>query len=181
MMVVDGTVHPIAGADVFVREDAPGIAQLADDLLAFIPVYCNGNNTLVVTSRGLFYLPWRSQWVKRSMLQHFSISQRDLRRACEEDLHVSLYVPLAIPSADVVYAPLKVREPISRNDGAHGYFRMDAIVAADVVSPAATRLMIADVATIDVLMPRPKVLSRLREARASLILQGARSVPYPSV
>ncbi|TDY50077.1 hypothetical protein C7445_103122 [Alicyclobacillus sacchari] len=180
-IIVDGTVHPVAGAEVYTRGDAPGIAQLAEDLLAFIPVYCNGNRTMVVTSRSLFYLPWRCQWVKTRVLQHFAISQRDLRRACEEDLNLSLFTPLAIASASVVYAPIKVREPISRNDGAHGYFRIDAIRSADAISAHTTRLTIDEIAAIDVLMPRTKVLARVREARSSLILHCARNVPYPSL
>ncbi|GLV14192.1 hypothetical protein Heshes_18760 [Alicyclobacillus hesperidum] len=175
------TAHPVADATVFGRDDAPGIAQLAEDLLAFIPVYYNGNRTLVVTSQGIFYLPWRCQWVKTNVLQHFAISQRDLRRACEQDLNLSLFTPLVITSAKVVYAPMKVREPISRNDGAHGYFRIDAIRSADSISPSATRLGIGDIASIDILMPRPKVLTRVHEARSSLILQEARNVPYPSL
>jgi len=172
--------HPLENVPLHSQTDAPRIAEIARQIAAFVPVYCQGNRTLVLLSEGrMFYLPHRAQWVRDALLRHFAISQRDLRRACEEDLNRSLFAPLVIPAEGLAYAQLRVRTPIGRNDGAQGFFRIDAIRGVRATNPDETAVQMADGIEFMVRMSRPKVVERVLAARSALILQQARGVAYP--
>ncbi|WP_206831821.1 hypothetical protein [Alicyclobacillus fructus] len=172
--------HPIADVPLYTQADAPRMGEIARQVIAFVPVYCQGNRTLVLLSGGhMFYLPYRAQWVREALLRHFAISQRDLRRACEEDLNRSLFAPVVIPTEGVAYAQVRVRRPIGRNDGAQGFFRIDAIRGVRAANAEETAVQMADGIEFIVRMPRPKVVERILAARSALILQQARGVAYP--
>ncbi|ACV57329.1 hypothetical protein Aaci_0267 [Alicyclobacillus acidocaldarius subsp. acidocaldarius DSM 446] len=172
--------HPMENVPVHTEGDAPRMGEIARQITAFVPVYCQGNRTLVLLSEGrMFYLPHRAQWVRETLLRHFAISQRDLRRACEEDLNRSLFAPVVIPAEGLAYAQLRVRTPIGRNDGAQGFFRIDAIQGIRAINPEETAVRMSDGIEFMVRMPRPRVVERVLAARSALILQRARGVAYP--
>ncbi|WP_367306466.1 hypothetical protein [Alicyclobacillus acidocaldarius] len=172
--------HPMENVRLLSHTDAPRMGEIARQIIAFVPVYCQGNRTLVLLSQGtMFYLPHRVHWVRECLLRHFAISQRDLRRACEEDLNRSLFAPVVIPAEGVAYAQLRVRTPIGRNDGAQGFFRIDAVQGIKATGPEETVVQMADGIDFVVRMPRPKVIERVLAARSALILQQARGVAYP--
>ncbi|WP_041694875.1 hypothetical protein [Alicyclobacillus acidocaldarius] len=172
--------HPMDNVPVHTEADAPTMGEIARHITAFVPVYCQGNRTLVLLANGsMFYLPRRAQWVRETLLRHFAISHRDLRRACEEDLNRSLFAPVVIPAAGLAYAQLRVRTPIGRNDGAQGFFRIDAIRGVRAINTEETAVRMEGGIDFMVRMPRPRVVERVLGARSALILQLARGVAYP--
>lgn len=180
--IILGKNHPIPGLPIYRRTEAPPMEKWFRALLVLMPVYIDGNgnnSTLVVLQNGeMFYILLRTQSVKNHLLKHFYISQQDLRRACEQDIAVSLHTPLVFASEDRVYATLKVRKPISRNDGANGYFRLDVIAGAYATSRQTTRLQLENGISVEIDMPIDRVVSRTRAARNSLILFKSRGEPY---
>ncbi|SIT09009.1 hypothetical protein [Alicyclobacillus vulcanalis] len=180
IILPEPTHHPIPNVPVYEESDVPRIGEIALQIVAFVPVYCQGNRTLVLLSNGdMFYAPHRAQWVRDGLLRHFAISGKDLRRACEEDLNRSLFSPVVIPVERLAYAQIRVRAPIGRNDGTQGYFRIDAIRKTRPVGPEETVVEMVKGIEFIARMARPKVVERILAARSALILQRARGVAYP--
>lgn len=143
--------HPMPGVAIYEKRTAPPMEKWFRSLMVLMPVYVNGNSTLVILDTGeMFYTMHRTQSMKQKLLAHCLLSQRELRRACEQDLDFSLHTPLVFTSENRVYATLKMRRPIDRNDGANGYVRLDMIDDARPTSKTTTRLFLTNGMAIDV-------------------------------
>lgn len=178
--VCDESYHPMEGIQVFeVSRQMPRLESWVGQVTAFVPVYFNGNITLVLLEdQTAMYVPYRTPWLRTCIARHFGIVLQGLRRAREEDLGKSMNTPLLIPSENKAFVPLKVRNPISRNDGATGFFRTDTITQIDGLSQTHCKVTVSNHLAFHIHLNKQQVIDRVRNSRSFEILFRHRGDPY---
>lgn len=174
------TQHPMENARVYERMvQVPEVRFWLADIMAFIPVYSQGNGCLVATrDEELLYLPCRTYWLRKKLMGHFAINEQSLRRACEEEVGTSLYTPLILPGQDSILAPMKVRTPLTRNDGAIGYFRLQNVTGKVPTSDTTINLLMGDTLAFHIEMSMKNVHKRIMNARITEAVMARRGRPY---
>ncbi|WAH41821.1 hypothetical protein NZD89_27065 [Alicyclobacillus fastidiosus] len=172
LFVEEKTAHPVPNAVVHhSTRRVPPVREWISRVSLWIPVYLNGNASLVVLEDGTqWYVPWKSMNLYQRAAKAVFLQTQDLRRAYEDALGRSQYVPFINPHTQTVYPALKVRNPHTRNDGAVGYFRLDAIQHLRPVSDETCHLHTHHPFTFDILMAKQSAQRRMRDAGTFSIL-----------
>lgn len=98
------------------------------NIIAIIPEYIQnyGNSTKIITENSDEVLKYkRLHTVIKNIAKIYAVDLKAIREYCKKIIGVSNVVP--IPLGRSIFIPLKVRKPISRNDGCFGYFNIDYI------------------------------------------------------
>lgn len=161
------TVHPMPGARVYQRmKDVPPVRTWMADVMAFVPVYLNGNACLVVTSNEeLMYIPCRAQRMRQHLANYNTINSQLLRSLCQQEMGASLNIPLLLPKSEIIYGAFKVRKPMTRNDGATGYFRLQDVVDKFSLHDGTTELWMGETLSFHLDMSIQSVYARIRDSR----------------
>lgn len=96
------------------------------EIIAIIPLYIEmkGNSTKVITMKQNETYIYKSIRTFISLLsKYFMVDISSSRKYYGKLIGCTNIVPLAF-NKDNIYAPLKVRKPISKNDGSFGYFNI---------------------------------------------------------
>lgn len=98
------------------------------DFLAILPAYRGdfGNCTLIVREDGQFIVGRTLRTVIRKICQHHHIDLKSANSYYGQMLSQRTGIPLAV-SPERIYIQLKTREPVGKDDGAMGYFRLSSI------------------------------------------------------
>ncbi|WAH36841.1 hypothetical protein [Alicyclobacillus dauci] len=161
------TLHPIPHSTVYEKPSiVPDLAQWIRQLSAFLPVYQNGNSTMIsLENEETWYLPWKVQTQYQKVAEENCVDTRALRRAYEELIGHTLYLPLVTKIYPAIYVPLKVRHPDIRNDGAVGYFRTRDIAIVKPIAAQTTLITLTNHHSFFIDMKKILVDRRIRNAR----------------
>ncbi|MFD1675792.1 hypothetical protein [Alicyclobacillus fodiniaquatilis] len=164
--------HPIAGARVYERKpDMPNIERFASGISAWIPTYHAGHASLIALANGeRWYVPKSAKSIYMALARLHCVNLRHLRHVYEAHLRRSIYLPLVVGAQMRAYAPLKVRTPLTRNDGAMGYFRVDHVAAVRVKNRDVCFIEIHSGDVFEIQMPKLHVEQRLRDADSLCVL-----------
>lgn len=142
---------------------------------ALIPVYQNGNATLVIfQNRQLWYLPWSIAAVY-NRLAHANLTTKSLiRRQYEQEMGACQNVPLVCQRVGTVYPAFKFRSPLVRTDGASAYVNLAQIAKCKIVSERTCRIILTNDVSLHIQMRQWQVERRIREAK-----HFSRALKYP--
>ena len=104
-----------------------------NEIMAIIPVYLDmkGNGTRIITRRGKdVFVFKRIQTVIRLISEYFTLDMRASRRYYGQFIGASNIVPIPFDGENI-FVPIKMRRPISKNDGSFGYFNLRFIEKVD--------------------------------------------------
>lgn len=101
---------------------------IEQDILAILPTYRGdkGNCTLLLREDGQQIIGRTVKTVIKRICKHHHIDLRAANETYGGLLNLKTSIPLVI-SPDRIYIQLKVREPIGKDDGAMGYFKVGEI------------------------------------------------------
>lgn len=106
------------------------IEKLIDNgIMAIIPVYLDikGNSTKVVTLKeGYIYIYKTIQTVIKLIARYFTVDLQSVRKYYGGMIGAKNIVPIPFNKQNI-YVPIKVRKPISKNDGSMAYFNLKSI------------------------------------------------------
>ncbi|WP_206919256.1 hypothetical protein [Alicyclobacillus suci] len=178
IVIDEHTVHPLQGAVVYQSSrQVPPIRDWISNVSLFIPVYYNGNVSLVIfRDSSRWYVPWSTPNLYRRGLKALMLDPQEVRRAYELELGRHQYAPFINPHNHTVYPALKVRNPHTRNDGAVGYFRLDD---GEVIKPVAAMRSVLYTQfnfAFDILMSKQCAMNRRRDSHNFLVLSEYRHV-----
>lgn len=98
------------------------------NILAIIPVYLKdkGNCTNIITSENSLLIKKTINTVLKLLANYFFIDLNASKNYCKKVIGIVNNSPIVFNDENI-FVPIKVRKPISRNDGAFGYFNIDCI------------------------------------------------------
>lgn len=99
---------------------------VANEIIAIIPLYIDmkGNSTKVITNKQDEVCIYKSIRAFISLLaRYFMVDLNSSRKYYGEILGCTNIIPLPF-NKDNIFVPLKVRKPVSKNDGSFGYFNI---------------------------------------------------------
>lgn len=99
---------------------------VASEIIAILPLYIDmkGNSTKIITKKQNEIYIYKSIRAFISLLaKYFMVDLNSSRQYYGKIIGSTNIVPLPL-NKDNVFAPLKVRKPISKNDGSFGYFNI---------------------------------------------------------
>lgn len=96
--------------------------------LAILPIYSveHGNSTLVIDDEDQTVVKKTIKTAVKKLCEHNHVDQKAANSYYGKKLSIRTGIPIVL-SLDRIYIQLKVREPIGKDDGAMGYFRLNGI------------------------------------------------------
>lgn len=102
---------------------------ILEHIIAFIPVYLSlkGNCTLIYTKEGKSYdIDKTLNTVLNQLARYYLVDLKATRRYCANILSIKNLTPIPF-NMDNIFAPIKVRKPLFKNDGSIGYVNIEYI------------------------------------------------------
>ncbi len=99
-----------------------------EDIIAIIPTYDKeyGNCTSLIYKDGKETIKKTARTFIKNLCKHYHFDQKASNNYFSDLLSVRSNLPLVF-SKDLIYIQLKVREPIGKDDGAMGHFKLEDI------------------------------------------------------
>jgi len=123
---------------------------ISERIIAILPVYLpmKGNCTTFITLQGGNYEVNKTvKAVLRQMSSYFLVDLNHIKAYYGSLLNVKNLIPIPF-NKDNVFIPIKVRKPISRNDGSIGYINIDHIKKVSRIDERA-KILLTNSSTID--------------------------------
>lgn len=102
--------------------------KIQRDIIAIIPTYEDsfGNCTSLIFCQGQETIKITTKTFIKNLCKHYHFDQKASNKYLTSLLSVKSNLPLVF-SKDLIYIQLKVREPIGKDDGAMGHFKLQEI------------------------------------------------------
>lgn len=102
---------------------------IKEKIIAIIPVYManKGNSTIIYTEKSKKVLYKSIKTVFKNLCNHYHLDIKQCNDYYKKFVLNKNSIPTPFSGEDI-FIQLKVRNPIGKDDGAKGYFRMDSIL-----------------------------------------------------
>lgn len=102
---------------------------IGEKIIAIIPIYLadRGNSTLIYTRKSKEVINKTIKTVFKNLCNHYHLDIRQCNNYYKKFILNKNSIPTPFSREDI-FIQLKVRNPIGKDDGAKGYFRMDSIL-----------------------------------------------------
>lgn len=159
--------HPIELATVFdTSAQVPDVASWMARVSVLVPVYLNGNATLIVfDNQQVWYLPWSVATTYDRLALANLTTKSIIRRQYEREMGTNQNVPLICQRVDKILPAFKFRSPLVRTDGAAAYVNLADIVDCKVDSRHTCRMILNTGVDVYLQMRHCHVERRIRETR----------------
>lgn len=152
---------------------------ISERIIAILPAYLpmKGNCTTVITLQGGTYeLDRTVKAVLKQLSRYFLVDLNHIKAYYGNLLNIKNLTPIPF-NKDHVFIPIKVRRPISRNDGSIGYINIDHI---EKVSKAEERvkILLTNSCTIDSLNSVETVNKHIKNGNIVKRLIDEKNQPY---
>lgn len=101
---------------------------ITQEIMAFIPTYMDmkGNCTLLYTKGGEIVLEKCTRTILNLISKYYLVDLKELKKYYSSLIGIKNSIPIPF-NKDNIFIPVKVRKPISKNDGALGYINLKYI------------------------------------------------------
>lgn len=100
-----------------------------EKIIAIIPVYIanRGNSTIIYTRKSSRTIYKSIRTVFKNICSHYHLDIKQCNNYYKKFIHNKNSIPTPFSGEDI-FIQLKVRNPIGKDDGSKGFFRLDSII-----------------------------------------------------